>query len=69
MSASRTPKKSLAERIADADVLASRWLGDGNEAAEAGNHAKAQACYDKAQYWKDRFNLLSGLGDREPPKR
>jgi len=33
----RTPKKPLTERIADADALASSWLADGNEAAEAGN--------------------------------
>lgn len=68
MATKRTPKKPLAERITDAEVLASRWLGDGNAADEAGNHAKAQACYDKSQYWLDRANLLSGRGDREPPK-
>ncbi|MEV1797999.1 hypothetical protein ABZR65_30725 [Pseudomonas aeruginosa] len=48
--------------MADADALASRWLADGNAAAEAGNPAKADACYAKAQHWKDRYNLLTGAG-------
>ncbi|HHG5524940.1 TPA: hypothetical protein ACPWNY_006573 [Pseudomonas aeruginosa] len=68
MSATRTPKKPLAERMADADALASRWLADGNAAAEAGNPAKADACYAKAQHWKDRYNLLTGAGERPAPK-
>lgn len=69
MSAPRTPKKSLADRIVEAEVLGSRWLADGNEAAERGNKAKADRCYEKAQFWLDRYNLLTGGSDREPPKR
>lgn len=67
MSATRAPKKPLSERIADADALASRWLADGNEAAERGDMTKAERCYEKSQYWKDRYNLLTGNGDRPPP--
>lgn len=69
MGSNRAPKKTLAERIADADALASRWLADGNDAAERGNRAKADQCYEKSQFWKDRYNLLSGRGDKAPPKR
>jgi hypothetical protein len=65
----RTPKKQLAERIADADALASRWLGDGNEAAERGDAARAETCYAKAQSWKDRYNLLTNQGSKPAPKR
>ena len=43
-----------------AEQRASKWLADGNEAAERGNDAKAERCYEKAQYWLDRFNKLSG---------
>ncbi|HHG6004065.1 TPA: hypothetical protein ACPWS4_003959 [Pseudomonas aeruginosa] len=68
MSTTRTPKKSLSERIVDAEVLGGRWLADGNEAAERGDEAKAKRCYEKAQFWLDRFNLLSGRGEKAPPK-
>ncbi|WP_236611145.1 hypothetical protein [Xanthomonas vasicola] len=63
-----SPAKPLANRIADADALASRWLADGNQAAEAGHQAKAEQCYAKAQHWKDRYTLLTGQGDRPAPK-
>lgn len=69
MGSNRTPKKSLADRIANAGALASRWLADGNDAAERGNRAKADLCYEKSQFWKDRYNLLSGRVDKAPPKR
>lgn len=65
----RAPKKQLSERIADADTLASRWLGDGNEAAERGDTTKAETCYAKAQFWKDRYNLLTNQGSKPAPKR
>lgn len=63
------PKKPLAARIADADALANRWLADGNEALEAGNRVKAEACYDKAQFWIDRYNVLTGQGSKPGPKQ
>lgn len=54
------PKKTLAERIADADERGSRYLADANEAAERGDNAKAEKLYEKGQYWLDRYNNLAG---------
>lgn len=54
------PKKSLSERIADADDRGGRYLADANEAAERGNHKKAEELYEKGQYWLDRSNKLRG---------
>lgn len=65
----RTPKKPLQERIADADALANGWLADGNEASEAGNRTKAEACYEKAQFWKDRYTLLTNQANKAGPRR
>lgn len=62
------PKKTLQERILDADARASRWLADGNEAIESGDAQRASVCYAKSQYWRDRYNLLAGNADRPPPK-
>lgn len=67
--AARVPKRTLKERILDADELCSRYLADANEAREAGNLEKAQKLDEKGQFWKDRYNLLAGNSDREPPKR
>lgn len=53
-------KKSLEERILDAEVRGSRWLADANELAEKGDREKAEEYYAKAQYWLDRYNLLCG---------
>ena len=63
------PKSSLADRILDADVRSSRWLADGNEASERGDKTLAEKCYEKSQFWLDRYNLLSGKGERPAPKR
>jgi len=62
-------KKPLEQRIAEADMLASRWLADGNHASAEGKAQKAESCYAKAQFWKDRYNLLTGCGDRPAPLR
>jgi len=64
-----SPKKTLSERILQADILAGRYLGNANEASERGDHAKADALYLKSQYWLDRYNLLAGNGDRAGPRR
>lgn len=61
------PKTPLAERILDAELHCNRWLADGNAAREAGDTAEANACYAKSQFWLDRFNHLSGRGDKAPP--
>ncbi|PZU95544.1 MAG: hypothetical protein DI527_00620 [Chelatococcus sp.] len=63
------PKTSLRDRIVDADTRASMFLADANEADERGNRAKAEKLYEKSQFWRDRYNLLTGNGDRPPPKR
>lgn len=63
------PKQTLPQRIDRADELASRYLGDANEAAEAGKTALAAELYQKSQYWLDRYNLLTGQGARPAPRR
>ncbi len=60
--------RPLKERILDAESRGNSWLADGNAAREAGDMEKAEKCYDKAQYWLDRANLLSGHSARPPPK-
>ena len=62
------PKKSLYERTLDAESRAGMYLGNANEAAERGDHAKAEKLYALSQFWLDRYNLLSGNGDRRRPK-
>lgn len=66
MAAAKTPIK---QRIIDADARASRWLADANEARERGDAQRAADCDAKGQYWRDRYNLLAGCGDRPAPKR
>jgi len=59
----------LKDRILDAEVRGSKWLADANQAREKGDLERAAACDAKSQFWLDRFNLLSGRGDRPPPKK
>jgi len=47
-------------RILDAEIKASQWLADGNEAREAGDMVEADKCYAKSQYWLDKYNFWSG---------
>lgn len=62
-------KRPIKDRMLDAEERGSRWLADGNEAKERGDLARAEECYAKGQFWLDRFNLLSGRGEKSPPKR
>lgn len=62
------PKTSLAERVLTAETRASQWLADANEARERGDVKRATECDAKSQFWLDRFNVLSGRGDRPAPK-
>jgi hypothetical protein len=39
---------------------ANYWLANGNEAEEKGEKAKAERCFQKAQYWLDRYNKAVG---------
>ncbi|VVN27775.1 hypothetical protein PS623_04624 [Pseudomonas fluorescens] len=50
-------------KLADAETRAAQWLADGNEAWEKGRVVKAERCYQKAQFWLDRANKLSGKAD------
>ena len=59
-------KKTLAERIQDAETNGCRWLADANVEE---NPVKAERYYAKAQFWLDRYNLLTGRSDREAPKQ
>jgi hypothetical protein len=62
------PQKSLAERILEAETRGSQWLADGNAAAERGDHARAERCYEKGQFWLDRANLLINWREKPAPK-
>lgn len=53
-------KRSLNERIIEAEQRGSHWLAEGNEASELGNTEKAERCYEKSQFWLDRYNTLAG---------
>jgi hypothetical protein len=65
----KAPRAPLAERVTDAETRASKWLADGNQAAEAGRVTKAERCFQKAQFWLDRANHLSGQGEHLAPTR
>ncbi|MCM3583758.1 hypothetical protein M3795_25135 [Ralstonia pickettii] len=60
MDTSRKPKKTLEERIADADARGNAWLAKGNDFREEGKLEQAERCYDKGQFWMDRSNKLRG---------
>lgn len=53
-------KRTLEERVADADERGGRYLADANEAAERGDKSKAERLYEKGQFWLDRSNALRG---------
>ena len=53
-------KRPLHDRILEAEERASRYLADGNEASERGNHDKAERLWEKGQFWLDRYNRLAG---------
>lgn len=65
----KAPVKPLAERTLEAETRASQWLADGNQAREAGHKVKADRCFEKAQYWLDRANYLSGRSERLRPAK
>lgn len=53
-------RRSLQERITDADQRGCSYLADANEAAERGEREKADRLYEKGQFWLDRLNKLLG---------
>jgi hypothetical protein len=58
-------KRTLSDRIVEADTLASRYLGNANEASEKGYQTKVDKFYAKSQYWLDRYIILTKQGDRQ----
>jgi len=52
--------KSHREKMIEAEQRGSHWLAEGNEAEERGDKAKAERCFEKSQYWLDRYNKLAG---------
>lgn len=58
--ASSKPQKTVAEKIADADQRGGDLLAKAKEAAERGQHDKAERLYERGQYWLDRANKLLG---------
>lgn len=61
-------QRSLHDRILDAEERGNRWLADGNEARERGDMKRANECYEKGQFWLDRFNLLTSRAEHAGPK-
>lgn len=53
-------KRPLTDRIAHAEALAARYLGNYNEENEAGRTKGAEKMLAKSQYWLDRANVLRG---------
>jgi tetratricopeptide (TPR) repeat protein len=51
---------NILQKAIEAEHRASKWLADGNEYAEKGDHDKAEKCYEKSQYWLDQYNKLVG---------
>lgn len=51
-------KRTLQERISDADAKCAMWLNRGNEMGERGKSAQSERCYEKAQSWLDTANDL-----------
>jgi len=65
---SMNTKRSLQERIADADARANAWLAKINECLERGEHFKAADISSKLQFWLDRSNNLRGCGPLPVPE-
>jgi len=61
-------KQNLADRILDAEVRASKWLADANEARERNDLDRAAKYDAKSQFWLDRYNLLSNRSSKPAPK-
>ena len=55
-------KRTLQERITHAEAMAARYLGNYNEALEAGRSKSAEKLLAKAQHWLDVANDLRGWG-------
>jgi hypothetical protein len=56
-----TKKRSIADRVADADMRGSNWLARANALTAEGKYKRAARCHEKGQFWLDRSNKLRGL--------
>lgn len=59
----KTPKRTVEDRIAHAEALSSRYLGNYNEAVAVGRVKSAEKLLAKSQYWLDVANKLRGWGE------
>jgi hypothetical protein len=57
---SQTKAKTVEERIAHAEAMSSRYLGNYNAALETGRTKQAEKLLAKSQYWLDAANRLRG---------
>ena len=58
----KTATRPVHERIAHAEALSARHLGNYNEALESGRSKSAEKSLAKSQYWLDVANKLRGWG-------
>ena len=56
----KTKAKTVEERIVHAEAMSSRYLGNYNEALEAGRTKSAEKMLAKSQHWLDVANKLRG---------
>lgn len=61
--------KSSATKLLKRRISRALDQHDLDQAHEAGDLEKAKGLDEMSQYWTDRYNLMTGAGDREPPKR
>lgn len=47
-------------KMIEADQRCGKWLADANEAEERGDLERAEKCFAKSGYWRDRYNKLAG---------
>lgn len=59
---SKLKGKTVEERIAHAEAMSARYLGNYNEELEAGRVKGAEKMLAKSQYWLDMANKLRGWG-------
>ncbi len=58
-------KRTIAERVIEADQMGEHWKYLGNRAMERGNLEMAERHYARVEKWMDKSNRLRGNGDGE----
>lgn len=56
-------KRTIEDRIAHAEAMSARHLGNYNEALETGRTHAAETLLAKSQHWLDVANKLRGWGE------